>query len=239
MKKLTLLSIKFLAAIVLFLGLHTSSFAQSENAGNTLVSNLTIGVKAGANFGFLAEDYKSRFTDFRPGFMVGIAASYYILDWIAISPEVYYMERGGNNLPHTLMYATGSPALVGLEQVDLEIRTLEVPVLATLHFPGSTGNFLLKVVAGPSFGYTINATGINTRVLGFNETKTYSKTDFTDVIDNWEYCATLGAGFDIKASSFVISVEGRYRAGFSNLHTRDNSENFRSNTYMLTVGLGL
>ena len=239
MKKLTMLSIKLIAVGVIILSMNAKTLAQSDNAGNGLVSNMTIGVKAGFNYGFLAEDYKSRFTDYRSGYMIGIAASYYILDWIAISPEVYYMEHGGNNLPHTLMYAPGSAALIDLEQIDLEIRTIDIPVLATIHIPGASGDFQLKVVAGPSFGYTMNATGINTRIIGFNETKSYTKTDFTDVIDYWEYTATVGAGFNLKISSLVLSVEGRYRAGMSNLHTRDNSENFRSNTYMLTVGIGL
>jgi Outer membrane protein beta-barrel domain len=239
MKKLTLLSLKSFALLFLLINLNSTTFAQSDNAGNTLVSNLTIGVKAGLNYGFLSEDYKTRFTDARTDVMIGIAASYYILDWIAISPEIYYMEHGGNDVPHTLMYATGSASLIGLEQLDLEIKTLEIPILATLHIPGSSGDFLFKVIAGPSFGYTLSATGYNTRILGFNDTETYSKNDFSDVIDTWEYCGTVGAGFDIKVSSFILAVEGRYRVGFSNLHTRDNSENFRTNTFMLTLGLGL
>ena len=78
MKKLTLLSLKSFALLFLLLNLNTATYAQSDNAGNTLVSNMTIGVKTGLNYGFLAEDYKSRFTDPRIGSMYGIAISYYI-----------------------------------------------------------------------------------------------------------------------------------------------------------------
>lgn len=239
MKKITLFSLSTIMFFVLFFSSQQNLNAQSDNAGNTIVPNLTLGVKGGITYGFLAEDYKSRFTDPRFGYMIGVSASYYIMDWLAVSPEIYYMEHGGDNIPKTLIYSENSGILYNLNSVDLEIRTLEIPVLATLHFPGSTGDFLFKVIAGPSFGYTLNATLINAHVYGSSEnSKVYSKDDFTDGIDYWEYTGTLGAGFDIKTGSFIVSIDARYRAGLSNLHARDNSENFRSNTYMVTVGVG-
>ena len=217
----------------------TKVSAQSDNSGSTLLPNLTVGAKTSYMYSYFSEDHSSRFTDFRKGYSYGIAASYYVLDWVAAGAEFYFMEYGANDFPETVLYLDGSYALDSLKNTDIRIRMLDIPILATIHIPDWSGDMQPKFIIGPAFGINLNSTAINERSIGANDSRSITKDDVSDHFKRMEYATILGVGVNYKMGSLIFSVEARARLGLSNIHNKDNSEQFNTNTFMITLGVGL
>ena len=229
---------RLLFIIVLITSMNFNLFSQSENSGSTFVSNMTIGVKAGYSHGSFAENYMDRFTSYRTGYYAGISVSYYVLDWIAVNTEILYMEHGADNIPPTILYLPGSAILIDLERTDVEMRKLDIPILANIHIPGMSGNIQPKLIIGGNIGYNFQTIAFNKRITGLNESVVISKIDVSDRFSDLDYGLTAGFGINLKSGSMIISLEGRYRMGLSNVHNMENSEAFTTNILQFSLGVG-
>jgi len=170
----------------------------------------TIGLKGGLNIANMA--IKTTSTDL-PDFknQTGLVGGIYVnfkLGPVSIQPEVLYSRRG-------LSYEEFSD-----ETVDVTGRMLtdyiEVPVLVKYSFlAGPAKPF---ICAGPSVAMLLKAQqGYDVDVLTGDEPDYRSYYEVTDYFKKTAIAGVFGAGVDIKLPKVILSLEGRYHLGLTDI----------------------
>lgn len=180
------------ATILMSLAFNTT--ARTNRLGislNSLTTNFNYGSSNSA-----MQQYKKNFT----GLQVGVSYQAGISSSFSVVPELYFAVKGGiltDKNPLTINKST------------LRLNTLDLPVLARVHF----GQFYLN--AGPYVGYTLAA-----RLKMQTSTNEVSKESIsvgTNGIKRWDYGLQAGAGYDFKLKGSTLALDVRYGYGLANL----------------------
>jgi len=170
----------------------------------------TIGLKGGLNFANMA--VKSPETDI-PDFknLTGLTGGMFVsfkLGPVAIQPEILYSRRG-------LSYHEYDDETVNVTG-RFEVDYVEVPVLIKYGF--LSGPVKPFVYAGPSFAYLLKAwQGYDVNNLTGDEPDYEYRYVMDENIKKTELAGVFGAGVDIRLPKVVLSLEGRYHLGLSNV----------------------
>ncbi|MBO9681071.1 MAG: PorT family protein [Flavisolibacter sp.] len=186
-----------LAAIALIFTFSMSSSAQTSRFGisvNSLTTNFNYGTSENG-----LEPYKKNYR----GLQAGISYQAGITSMFSVVPELYFAMKGGTlkqNNPLTEAKST------------LRINSVEMPVLARLHFNK------LYLNAGPYAGYNVGGRlkidGTNTSPeattrLSFGN----SSADFK----RWDAGFQAGAGYNFNLKQSILTLDVRYGYGMVNI----------------------
>ena len=197
-----------------------SAFAEDAALGG-------IGLKAGgaltrvAYSGSGADDFNDNIND-DIGYSIGIQAVFGINDFIAIQPELLYINKG-YELPQSI---AGQPQVV-TDNFDY----VQLPVLASLRLP-LLRVFTPKLLVGPHLAYKIGGNKVTDRGND-NESENHRAENFNPI----DFGFTLGAGFDVGLESFTLNVELRYELGLVPVDSRDTDLNYTHNQVGFMLGI--
>ncbi|WP_290792370.1 porin family protein [Flavihumibacter sp. UBA7668] len=190
-------STKTLLALLLISSLTTHSYAQTSRfsiALNSLTTNF--------NYGSANSNLKSYKKDYR-GFQAGISYQAGITPVFSIVPEIYFAMKGGTLKKNNPL--TGGKS-------TLRINSLELPVLARLHYK----KFYLNV--GPYAGYHV---GGRLKVEELTSSvKSSTKVSFgKDAADlkRWDLGFQAGAGYNFNLKQSTLTLDVRYAYGLVNI----------------------
>jgi hypothetical protein len=178
---------------------------------NAAMAQFTLGVKAGANI--FKVDGKSFKDEFKYGYHLGGFANIGIGGRFSIQPEVLwnqYQTRTDSTFSNIYQNA-----LDGVS--DIKLNYLSIPLLLNYKL-GS----LLSLQAGPMFSILMD----QNKGLLENGQDAFKKGDFS----------MLGGA---QISLGKIKLNGRYVIGLNNINDIDNKDEWKSQGFQLSLGLGL
>jgi hypothetical protein len=156
------------------------------------------------------------------GFNIGIQAVFGINDFIAIQPELHYMNKG-----YQLSQSVGGDVVEVTDNFDY----VQLPVLASLRLP-ILRVFTPKLVVGPHVAYKIGGSTLSD--FGSREVRDDHRAEEFSPID---FGFTLGAGFDVGLDAFTLNVELRYELGLIPVDSRDTDLNYTHNQVGFMLGI--
>ncbi len=156
------------------------------------------------------------------GYSAGIQAVFGINEFIAIQPELLYVNKG-----YQLPQSVAGQANLTTDNFDY----VQLPVLASLRLP-LLRVFTPKLLVGPHLAYKIGGNTVTDRGnepdIEDHLTEDYNPIDFG---------FTLGAGFDVGLESFTLNVELRYELGLVPVDARDTDLNYTHNQVGFMLGI--
>ena len=191
--------------------------------------NITVGVKGGINIADVSTDVPDLegLTSSRTGFVGGAYASFGLGGVFAIQPEVLYSQKG----------FTGTDAESPLE-ATFKANYFEIPVLLKAQFPltmlrpavyaGPVVSFETSCKVGFAGGDTSLDFDCNSPDVDVGARK---KTDFG---------AVFGANLDFFVGPVVLTLDGRYQLGLTNLNDDPDApdESVKNKVWQFMAGVG-
>lgn len=113
----------------------------------------------------------------------------------SIQPEALYLMKG----------ASGSD---GAEDVDVKVNYLQVPILVQYHIPAA--GVSPRIFAGPSLAFELGCDVETNGVESSCETEEIST-------KSADFGVVFGAGADIPLGGVVVTLDGRYDLGVTNV----------------------
>jgi hypothetical protein len=153
--------------------------------------------------------------EMRIGIVAGAHVAFTLGGVVALQTEVLFAQKG--------IKAT---APLGLEDLELELDYIGVPVLLRL---GATGRNGLQFLVGPAFNFNVAARAKFSGVFDEEE-------DVKDEVENIDIGLVLGAGY----YGSIVIVEGRYEEGLTDIAEFTDfgeDENYRNRGFTVLVGL--
>ena len=181
-----------------------------------------VGIKGGFNFSSIsfkpADPEMPDFQNLR-GLTGGLFFSL-SMGFVGIQPEILYSRRG-------MMYEIDTDTK--LEYLADYIEGLVLVKLSVL----PAGPVRPVIFAGPSFGYLLKAKGRMTTPEGTEEV------DLTETYEKTEWAAVFGAGLDFKLAGILLTVDGRYHMGLTNVSTEvEVGQTVKNKGFSVLVGIG-
>jgi len=173
--------------IVGFAVLSAASFAHAGYAG----------FKGGVNYaGFTGED-ADEFPYHRTGFTGGGFLAWDGGNHLGFRTDLLYTMKGATTgaVPASAEADTFVTSLI-------KIDYLELGTLLTARFDVSK-RFTVRGFVGPVLGLWVNAEADNGPL----------DVDIGDIVEHWEFSATIGGEIDMKAGPYVLLMEARYTQG--------------------------
>lgn len=191
----TVKSVKAVMVLLVFLAFN--SYSQTSKFSGS-INSLTTNFNYGRSNSSL-EPYKKNFRGLQAGFsyQAGITSKF------SVVPELYFAMKGGT-------LKENNPLTGG--RSTLKINSLEMPVLARLHYNK------LYLNAGPYVGYNIGGR------LKVDATETMSETTTKATFGNsaadikrWDFGFQAGAGYNFNFKQSVLTLDVRYGYGLVNI----------------------
>ena len=172
-------------------------------AGGAAAGTLSFGIKAGLNLSSITETPEAWNDDksFKPGLAAGAVMVYEFDNGFGIQPELLYSQKGVSTSLYEGFVDVG---------MDLNLAYLELPVLARYTFP-LNGSFKPNVFAGPSIAYSLSSE------LDFEAGILSAGVDFSSMTHVSDFGIVVGAGFGWEVGDGVLTFDGRYTRGFTNV----------------------
>lgn len=139
------------------------------------------------------------------GWKIGAGFDYAFTKLFSVRPMLYYTTKGSTNGKSTMGFSPDE---------TLKFGYLEIPVLASFHFPLGK-NTALVANAGPYFAYRINQSPKHS------------------AIDYKKFDTGINCGLDFEIKKYVIGVEAAY--GFTAL-AKTTAGNLHNINYSLCFG---
>ncbi|MGE0589333.1 MAG: porin family protein [Cyclobacteriaceae bacterium] len=182
------------------------------------------------------------------GYTLGGFGTYVITPVFTLLTEINYLQQGGSLLTYLDETRFGAPSnffTVNQTHSNVTLHTLEMPVMLQYTLPFE--DLPIKVSAGPSFSYVVDATD-NFQRTGYTATNVIVTTSGTDNVkstyESFQIGATGNLGFFIPFGGKTINIDARYmygitpiRKNYSYITLNNNSEELRANSIVFTVGL--
>jgi hypothetical protein len=182
--------------LIMFAAMFAFGFAGVQDAA---AQQNMVGVKGGFISAELsADDFGD--SDSRSGFGAGAFLQVMVAPSFSIQPEALYLSKGGSG---------------SIEDFDttLKLNYLQVPVLVQYHLP-TPGPVSPRLFAGPSVafevGCDVEATSGAISVEGSCE-------DADINTKSADFGVVFGGGVDISTGGIVLTLDGRYDLGVTNL----------------------
>lgn len=210
-------------------------------AQDVTVSPFSFGAKFGVGSSCLAVDGLQQLGQARTTISAGGFAQYRVLGWMGINIDLMYAQAGGSDVNARLFYFKDNPMLgipelyKSLERTDFLMHRIEVPLTARITPPNFEGTIKPVFILGPSFGYTFNATAINSykwETGEYDEMLTVTQDDVKDKVKSTDFAAVFGFGLDIDAKPVSFTIGATYRMSFteSNNYLYSLYQNYTFNT---------
>lgn len=189
-----------------------------------LVAQFSLGVRGGVNLSNWAanDEFKDQIgnPEARLSPLAGIVAEIRFSDHLAVQPELGFVQKGFK------LESTLSDPILGESsaRTDYIVNYLEIPVLFKAGV--ALGALRIDGLAGPAFGYGLNAKSKDQlTVNGITTTKTDAIDFEDDEFNRMDLSAQAGLSISINFGEAVrIFVDGRYLYGFSNLNTSESPD---------------
>lgn len=174
---------------------------------------VTLGVRGGMNLSILKGDTEAFFENEIGAYRVGRRTSFHVggvahlplKPWLAVQPELSYVQRGAS--------VTQTGGVLGDGSGTFRFSYIDLPLLFRAHVPGDDGRARPFVVVGPTLGVSLTA-GVTT---DSGTSITYESISTTDL------GAVVGAGVEFSlSSSRSVSLSARYNPGLRDIATEDN-----------------
>ncbi len=208
--KATFNSASMIVAFALVISTSQTSFSQTSRFGislNSLTTNFNYG-KSNSSM----QSYKQNFR----GLQVGVSYQIGVAPMFSIVPELYYAMKGG-------ILTSNNPVTVN--KSTLRLNTLDLPILARIHFDQ------FHINAGPYVAYTLGARLKTEGSATIPETKVSIPLG-SNGLKRWDYGLQAGAGYDFRLKKSTLALDVRYGYGLANL-----SENIERYNRMLNISL--
>ena len=192
--------------------------------------DITVGVKGGINIADVSSDafdLDDADLSSKTGFVGGAYANFGLGGVFAIQPEVLYSQKGFK------LDETGSPL-----EASLKTNYFEIPVLLKAQFPLT----MLRpaVYAGPVVSFETSCK------LGLTDGDTSldfdCDSDDADVSDRkkTDFGAVFGANLDLFVGPLVLTIDGRYQLGLTNLNDDPEApdESVKTRVWQFMAGVG-
>jgi len=189
---------------------YSSTMAQTKNT-------FEFGADIGYNSSYVSLSqfsYNSKNVD---GFNLGIAADYYFSEKWSIKTKFTYDQKGWGN---GYFYGPGGEQL---DNINLELNYLTIPLLADFHF-GKTKNWFFDV--GPYVGFLLSAGDKYDR---FNLKSSFNSTD-----------AGLDAGAGLNyplTPKLKLFIEAEAQYGLANIYKNKPNDAFLNIRTSLNIGV--
>ncbi len=173
---------------------------------------------------------------------VGVVSEIAFHKNFALQPELNYLTKGTKVNENFGLELFDVPLPVGVTAVS-KFHYLEMPLLAKAKFGNEHANFY--VVAGPTFGYTLNGK-LETRAKLLVEFDLFDTPIDLDAVnyERWEVGGMAGAGFSVNTGNgSQIFLDARYSHGFTQpydiplVHEKVQHKNFGVNIGFLVLSL--
>lgn len=146
------------------------------------------------------------------GIQAGFSFQSGITPKFSLVSELYFMKKGGTLLANNPLYTS---------QKTLSFNTLELPVLARIHF----GKFYFN--AGPSIAYTLSG---NSKMD--NQTTKLSFHNSSDGFKRFDAGFQFGGGIEFPLKQKRIALDIRYNYGLTNVA---NNQQIYNRALMISV----
>lgn len=197
--------------VALFAALFAFGFAGVQQAA---AQQNMVGVKGG----FMSSELSGDFTglESRTGFGFGAFLQVMVAPSFSIQPEALYLSKGASE-----------------EGGDGEVKAsyLQVPVLVQYHLP--TPGVSPRVFAGPSIAFE---TGCDVEEDGASA----SCEDVAINTKSADFGLVFGAGVDIPAGGVIVTLDGRYDMGVTNVSDEAEASDFevKNRAWEFFAGVG-
>ncbi len=211
-----------LVILFIIISFSTNTFCQTTNTTSDKIKGDTKSAKTyldlminiestNLNYGHsnnALADYKEPVKGIQAGlsFQTGITARFSLVS------ELYFMKKGGTLLANNPISAN---------KTTLRFNTLELPVLARIHF----GKFYMN--AGPSIAYALSG-----KKSIDNESSPISFNNSSNGFKRFEAGIQFGGGIEFQLKQKRIALDIRYNYGLSNI---SNSEEIYNRALMVSV----
>lgn len=192
-------------------------------AGEAAAQQRTIGVKAG----FVSANVDEEGADSRTSAGFGGFVQLPLAQNLSLQPEVLYLGKGFSGQAD------------GIE-TTFELSYVEVPLLLQFHFPVE-GGVSPRLFVGPAVAFEVGCD-----VSGSDGTTSVSLScdefdDFGFDLDtkSADFGLTFGAGLDVAAGSAIVTLDGRYDMGLSDILEFEGVSGVKNRAWGFFVGVGL
>ena len=236
--------IKFFTLVLGLILLYSSGYSQGKKADTSRWSdNLTYGIKAGVAFSAFTHDLEP-FTGKKAGLVAGGFAEYRFLDFLSLSVEPGYIQKGALLVDPGFLY--DDPLIYDpyhvVEVSGITSHHVQVPVIISLRIPGNDCCAEPFLNIGATAAYTFYVEADNLVDYGImNDKKYYESVEegITDRFKDWEYQALAGAGIEFKYPAGNIIFNLQYCIGLSKINKysyQNQFYDFSSNSWIITTG---
>lgn len=190
-----------------------------------------ITLKGGVNLAdVFGDDVES--SDPRPRLAAGGSVDLLSLGPVTIAPELYYAQKGADNLQTDLQQ--GTPVQVSLEYV-------EVPVLLRVGLPFGGTRLSPYVSGGPVFGWQLDCTFESDVQAGVSDDCNQllgGEGQLEETLRDYEQGLMFGAGFafDVLPGFGAITLDARYSLGLTRLSEDDDGPDIQNRAFALLLG---
>lgn len=200
-------------------GSFTTSTLLAQSTDSDKRSNISFGIKAGANFSNVYNSEGQAFVaDGKFGFAGGVFLGIPIGSFIGIQPEVLFSQKG--------FKASGS-ILGGTYNFTRTTNYLDVPIL--LSIKPAQG---FSIVVGPQFSYLISETD------DYGVLSTTQKQEFDNQSIRKNIFGIVG-GVDIELSPVVLGLRAGYDLQRNNGDGSSTAPNYKNAYYQATLAYKL
>ena len=204
---------------ILLVGSFTTSTLLAQSTDSDKRSNISFGIKAGANFSNVYNsDGQAFVADGKFGFAGGVFLGIPIGSFIGIQPEVLFSQKG--------FKASGS-ILGGTYNFTRTTNYLDVPIL--LSIKPAQG---FSIVVGPQFSYLISETD------DYGVLSTTQKQEFDNQSIRKNIFGIVG-GVDIELSPVVLGLRAGYDLQRNNGDGSSTAPNYKNAYYQATLAYKL
>ncbi len=235
--------IHIIVLVFFFLSVNSNIRAQFFSFFDT--EKMSYGPKVGISLNSFNQNFE-KITKCKYGLAGGGFFQYQVLDYLAASVEVLYIQQGAVDVEPTLIYfPTGfilydyvndEPKNV---KTNITLHNIDIPVLVnyTLNSNG------VRIFIGGAISTNLKATATNRvfyEMINGPTQVTVSKDDVTSRFKYNDYALIIGGGTKFEAGSYVYTFDLRYRAGLtniSNVYSLIAPNSFNNSSFILMVGL--
>jgi len=227
--------------------IYAQDQVQTQPQGQDEDKKIHYGAKIGGNLSkFTPQELKAGNV---LGGSIGGFVNYKVMDYLTVQLEVLYMQQGGKQYSTTNKDSLFSSVIKGENSMSrITLHNFEFPLLFKGTYPVS-GAIHPYVILGPALGINFGATSYTTTIMQFNngESSTYSQRGPAGSYNynTFQWGAYGGVGAEMKVSSYILSVDFRYRLGISSVEANYDIDSYvrgigntRTNTFSITAGLG-
>lgn len=184
--------------------------------------------------------------NFRLGYSIGGFFQYNFLDNLGVSIEPAFAKKGANKFDAYIIYDPYSPIFwdgttpIEYSQHAISMTVIELPVLGQF-IMGKGGNGV-RIMAGPSIDFISKVIHTKSRInplASDSSEEIESSGDVTERFKYVDYGMQAGVGFDMELDPVDISVELKYRFGFSDINNVKGKTSLRNQNFGITLGIGL